>query len=193
MQSRVGVAPGTLTITLDGAGNFGLIDPYSRHVTSRYPYEGYPTRSMFEIMPNGRVVPNSAPFMSPTSWKGGEPFRSIVMSTAKGPLAGAFSAPGDFDDMAYGKAKLGLAVVVAAGLGGIAGGIGGAAIGAGKGNRGNAAGGAAIGSLLGPVGTTVGAAIGAGKGNRLRAGGGALVGAIVGSLALGFATWAVVG
>lgn len=198
MRSQVGVAPGTLTVNFDGFGNsqLSLVDPYSRHLTSIFPYENRPVRPQFTITPDGRAIPTAAPFMSPSSWQGGEPYRSAAMDAGKvaaavaaGPLAGVFGAT---DDSIYTTTKTSMAVILATGLAGIAGGIGGAALATPRGHKANAAGGAAIGSLIGPVGTAVGAVVGAGSGNRLRAGGGAVVGTIVASLAAFFIARAVV-
>lgn len=86
-------------------------------------------------------------------------------------------------------AKRTIKIAVAAGLASMAGGILGAAIGAGKGRRGRAAGGAAIGGLLGPIGTAIGAAVGGGEGRYLQAGGGAVIGSTVAGLAAGAITY----
>lgn len=186
MIPRFGVAPGTLTVTLDGAGNFGLVDIYSRHEHSRSGVT-QPVRPMFTITPDGRAIPTAAPFMSASSWQGGEPYRSAAMdagkvaaAVVKGPLSGAFGGIDNLDTFTS------TSITIAAGLAALAGGIGGAALATPKGHRGNAAGGAAIGSLLGPVGTVVGAAVGAGEGNRWRAVGGAALGSLVFGLATYF-------
>jgi len=207
MNGKVGVAPGTLTVTLDGNGNqqLSLVDPFSMHVTSKWPFEAQPVRPEFVITADGRVIPSAAPFMQKSSWNQGEPFRSIAMAQGyPGPLANKAMNAGLAGAGALGLGaalvsdvplamRSGWKLAFAVGLGGIAGGIGGAAVGAGKGHRGDAAGCAALGSLVGPIGTVAGAAICAGKGRRIRSAVGSVVGALAGGLVAGVVTYLAMG
>ena len=216
MAGNVGVSPGTLTVQVPYAtpvelmgARLGMVD-----LTKRWNYgrddgrSPQPVQPMFQLGPGGKITGlsglgqpqlqllgraisngmRSSPNLMLMGRADSPPTITLTGGRVVIPRPTLLGQPGDVEKTER-ISKRAMKITIIAGLASIVGGIAGAAIGAGKGRRADAAGGAAIGSLLGPIGTAAGAAIGAGPGRRLRAGGAAVAGSVVAGLAAGVTTY----